>query len=110
MLGKEIDQKESKAIPVRIHIGQHDGALLDADAEDAAASGNWLLGYTAVGGKTRWEPLDAAVRCLFVEYVHQIDPVSHLGLDDDCLWYFFVTYRSETNPLTSAFPFSPDFT
>ena len=87
MLGLDID-KESKAIPVRIHIREYDDIILEDISEQTDHI--WLLGYTGVSGKTRWDLLDASIRQLFAEYVRQIDPASHLGLDEDCLWYYRV--------------------
>lgn len=71
MLGLAND-KDSKSIPVHLHVKEGD--------EDA-----WIVGYVAVSGKTRWDHLDGAVTKLFDDYLRQVDPQSHLGLDGECL-------------------------
>lgn len=79
MLGSEND-KEIKYVAVK---------LLPFGSEETAgaeSTGNeWIVGYAAVSGKTRWDHLDHFLRKLFAEYVRIIDPVSHLGLDNECL-------------------------
>lgn len=85
MLGVDLD-KECKPIAVHLHIEEHDDIVM----EETTNENDWLLGYTGVSSKTRWESLDEGIKKLFNEYVHQIDTTSHLGLDDDCIWYYRV--------------------
>lgn len=80
MLG--IDDKDCKSIGVVLQF--------DDSIEDSLGSSNWMMGYVAVSGKTRWDLLDRSIKKLFTDYVKQIDPSSHLGLDDECLWYYRV--------------------
>lgn len=81
MLGSDND-KESKSITVFLQIDE----AMDLPSEP----NQWMIGYAAVSGKTRWDHLDLCVRKLFTDYLHQVDPSSHLGLDCECLWYYRV--------------------
>lgn len=83
MLGLDSD-KESKFIEVFLQIDDH------AMSENENGPSSWMIGYVAVSGKTRWEMLDRNIGKLFTDYVRQVDPTSHLGLDDECLWYYRV--------------------
>jgi hypothetical protein len=81
MLGLDND-KDSKSIAIHLHIKQED----EDDGTSAIDTTNlWLIGYVAVSGKTRWDHLDHSVGKLFNEYLRQVDPLSHLGLDEECL-------------------------
>ncbi len=80
MLGLDND-KDCKSIAVHLHIKNDDeGTVSPSDTTNL-----WLIGYVAVGGKTRWDNLDHCIGKLFTEYLRQVDPQSHLGLDDECL-------------------------
>lgn len=80
MLGLDND-KDSKSIAVRLHIKQKED-----ECKSATETTNlWLIGYIAVSGKTRWDHLDNSICKLFNEYLRQVDPQSHLGLDEECL-------------------------
>ncbi|XP_046655856.1 neuron navigator 2-like isoform X5 [Daphnia pulicaria] len=81
MLGLDND-KDSKSIAIHLHIKQED----EDDVTSAIDTTHlWLIGYVAVSGKTRWDHLDHSVGKLFNEYLRQVDPQSHLGLDEECL-------------------------
>ena len=83
MLGLDSD-KDSKSIAVYLQVDDHVASDVDS------SSSTWMIGYVAVSGKTRWELLDRSISRLFTDYVRQVDPSSHLGLDDECLWYYRV--------------------
>ena len=83
MLGLDND-KDCKSIAVYLHI-KH-----DEDSIPANDTTNWLIGYVAVGGKTRWDSLDHCIGKLFTEYLRQVDQQSHLGLDEECLSFYRV--------------------
>lgn len=78
MLGVDGD-KESKSIPIYLHI------KLDEEGSPVDTTNSWLIGYVAVSGKTRWDHLDGSIAKLFNEYLRQLDPQSHLGIDEECL-------------------------
>lgn len=75
------NDKESKSIAVHLRITQDE----DVGTPAVDGTGLWLIGYVAVSGKTRWDHLDHSVGKLFNEYLRQVDPQSHLGLDNECL-------------------------
>ena len=84
MLGLDID-KDSKSIAVYIQIDERE------DISPLDSSQNvWLIGYAPVSGKTHWDHLDTCIGRLFTDYLRQVDPLSHLGLDSECLWYYRV--------------------
>ena len=58
MLGLDND-KDCKSIAVYLHI-KH-----DEDSMPANDTTYWLIGYVAVGGKTRWDSLDHRIGKLF---------------------------------------------
>ena len=77
MLGLDND-KDCKSIAVYLHI-KH-----DEDSIPANDTTNWLIGYVAVGGKTRWDSLDHRIGKLFTESWRQVDQQSLLRLDEEC--------------------------
>jgi neuron navigator 2 len=81
MLGLDND-KDSKSIAIHLHIKQEDEDYVTSAIDTTHL---WLIGYVAVSGKTRWDHLDHSVGKLFNEYLRQVDPQSHLGLDEECL-------------------------
>ena len=83
MLGLDND-KESKCITVFLQVDE------SIDQSSEPSTNQWMIGYAAVSGKTRWDHLDLCVRKLFTDYLHQVDPSTHLGLDGECLWYYRV--------------------
>ena len=94
MMGVDAD-KDSKSIAIHIQINENlpessSSALASGSSGSSGSSGAWLMGYVAVSGKTHWDHLDASIVRLFTDYLRQVDPHCHLGLDSECLWYYRV--------------------
>ena len=96
MLGVDMD-KDSKSIAIYIQIDenrQSEASSSGPASGPASSAGStppaWLMGYVAVSGKTHWDHLDTSIVRLFTDYLRQVDPHSHLGLDSECLWYYRV--------------------
>lgn len=90
--------KECKSIAVFIQTND--------SLDDSSEASSWMIGYVAVGAKTRWDALDRSVGELFKEYVKQVDPSSHLGLDEECLKQYRVgeVVRSLSDEDTANLP------
>ena len=101
MLGVGMD-KDSKSIAIHIQMDESQPATLteitsgvtsgsaSVSTCGSGSSGAWLMGYVAVSGKTHWDHLDESIIRLFTDYLRQVDPHCHLGLDSECLWYYRV--------------------
>ena len=65
MLGVDMD-KDSKSIAIHMQIDEDgESGLLQGGHPSAASRSQWLMGYVAVGSKTRWDHLDTSIGIIY---------------------------------------------